>query len=344
MHFGWALLKVIQSVTATWLLIFCCNCMLCFCYLVASESGVIEFRHLRNFSVLAKEQNYQKAAKRLNLAQPSLTRSIQRLESLLGTELLNRGHQSMTLTASGELVLSHSDTILDSVDTLRKELHCLLGKSSGHLLIGASPVPANTIIGPAIGRFIEQHPDVHVELKVATWQQHIQQLLQGKLSLLVTDIKGEALGHDALLQTFNLPSYHAVFCVRKNHPLAVKPELTLADIRHYPLAIPRNLPTGVMESFADLFSPYRDDFAGLLRYDTFQPISAALQHSQMVALAPQVSVIEGQTKPSLCVLSPIDMPPLDVCFSIVMLKKQNCTVTSRFVHQLLSSVAESSIS
>lgn len=305
---------------------------------------MIEFRHLRNFNVLAKEQNYQKAAKRLNLAQPSLTRSIQRLESLLGAELLNRGHQSMSLTASGELVLSHSDTILDSVDTLRKELHYLQGKSSGHLLIGASPVPANTIIGPAIGRFVEQHPDVNVELKVATWQEHIQQLLLGKLSLMVTDITREALGHDALLQAFNLPSYDAIFCTRKTHPLAVKSELTLADIRDYPLAIPRNLPTGVMESFGDLFSPYRDDFAGLLRYDTFQPISSALQHSHMVALAPQISVIEEQKKPLLCALSPIDMPPLAVCFSIVTLKKQSCITTSRFVHQLISSVAELSVS
>jgi DNA-binding transcriptional LysR family regulator len=250
----------------------------------------------------------------------------------------------MTLTASGELVLSHSDAILDCVDTLRKELHYLQGKSSGHLLIGASPVPANTIIGPAIGRFIELHPDVHVDLKVATWQEHIQQLLQGKLSLLVTDIKGEALGHEALLQTFNLPSYHAVFCARKTHPLAVKPELTLADIRDYPLAIPRNLPTGVMESFADLFSPYRVDFAGLLHYDTFQPIKAALQHSQMLALTPQVNLLEGQTKSSLCVLKPIDMPPLDVCFSIVMLKKQNNLAANRFLHLLLSSVTASSVS
>ena len=143
---------------------------------------MIEFRHLRNFTVLAREGNYQKAAQRLNLAQPSLSRSIQRLEDLLGAELLIRGHQAMSLTASGELVLSHSEGIIEGVDTLRKELQYLQGKSSGHLAIGASPVPANTILGPMIGRFIDKFPDVHVELEEGTWQHNLGKLLQGKLS------------------------------------------------------------------------------------------------------------------------------------------------------------------
>lgn len=66
---------------------------------------MIEFKHLKNFQILAKERNFQKAAQKLNLAQPSLSRSIQRLEHLLGTELLLRGSQSTSLTPAGELVL-----------------------------------------------------------------------------------------------------------------------------------------------------------------------------------------------------------------------------------------------
>lgn len=296
---------------------------------------MIEFRHLRNFQVLASERNYQKAAQRLNLAQPSLTRSIQRLESLLGTELLNRGHQSMSLTASGELVLSHSDSILKSVDVLRKELHYLQGKSSGYLTIGASPVPANTILGPTIGRFIEQYPDVHVEIEVGAWQSQLNKLLKGQLALLITDTRGEDIGNDAVVQSFDLPAFKAVFCTRKDHPLLAQSMITLADIRSFPIAIPRNLPTGVAEQFGDLFFQYRDDFAGLLHYDAFTPIKGALLHSSMVALTPQIAILEDGFRESLQIIVPDDMPQLDVCFSVVLLRKHTSMAVSRFLQLLL---------
>ncbi|MGL6123382.1 MAG: LysR family transcriptional regulator [Shewanella sp.] len=307
-------------------------------FLCVNEVGgwfVIEFRHLRNFRVLAKERNYQKAAQRLNLAQPSLTRSIQRLESLLGAELLIRGHQSMSLTPSGELVLSHSDHILQSVDNLRIELQYLQGKSSGYLAIGASPVPANTLLGPLIGQFIEQYPGVHVDLEVGPWQSQLDKLLKGQLSLIVTDISGDSIGHEAMVQCFNLPSFNAVFCTKKNHPLASRHELTLADIRQFPLAIPRNLPAGVSELFGDLFLPFREDFSGLLHYDAFPPIKGVLMHSPMVALTPQIALLEENCRDALHILTPIDMPPLNVCFSVVMLRKQTSVATSRFLRLLL---------
>ena len=301
---------------------------------------MIEFRHLKHFSVLAKERNYQKAARILNLAQPSLTRSIQRLESLLGTELLIRGHQTMSLTATGELVLSHSEGIIGGVDVLRKELQYLQGKSSGHLAIGSSPVPANTILGPSVGRFIEQYPDVHLELEVGTWQNNLRKLLQGKLDVIVTDVKGEELGYEALVQSFNLPSYNAVFCARKDHPLAEKEQLTLADIRHFPIAIPRNLPPKVMDKFDDLLFQYRSDFAGLLHYDSFPTVKGALLNSSMVALTPQVGLLNEDHQEILHIFKPVDMPKLDVCFSIVMLRKQVTLAASRFLELILSNAGE----
>ena len=244
----------------------------------------------------------------------------------------------MALTATGKLVLDHCEGIINGVDVLRKELQYLQGKSSGHLVIGASPVPANTILGPSVGRFIDQYPDVHLELEVATWQKNLQKLLQGKLSLLVTDVKGEELGNEALVQSFNIPSYNAVFCARKDHPLTAKSDLTLADIRQFPIAVPRNLPPGVMDMFGDLFFQYRSDFAGLLHYDAFPPIKGALLNSPMVALTPQVALLDDELKETLHIFRPDDMPELDVCFSVVMLRKQVSVAAARFLELMISDV------
>ncbi|WP_133181566.1 LysR family transcriptional regulator [Shewanella decolorationis] len=296
---------------------------------------MIEFKHLKNFQILAKERNFQKAAQKLNLAQPSLSRSIQRLEHLLGAELLLRGNQSTSLTPAGELVLSHSQHILQNVENLRKELQYMQGKSSGYLSIGASPVPANTILGPILGRFFEQYPDIHIDLEVGAWQQQLEKLLRGELTLLITDVEGEIIGHESAIQSFNLPSFEAVFCTRVGHPLTYLDHLTLEDIRNYPLAIPKNLPYGVSEQFGDLFNKYRTDFSGLLHYDSFPPIKGALLHSQIVALTPQITLFDDDIKNAVRIITPVDMPKLNVFFSVVMLKKQISIPTKRLLSFLL---------
>lgn len=111
--------------------------------------------------------------------------------------------------------------------------------------------------------------------------------------------------------------------------------LTLEDIRKYPLAIPKNLPYGVSEQFGDLFNKYRNDFSGLLHYDSFPPIKGALLHSQIVALTPQITLFDDDIKHAVRVITPIDMPKLNVFFSVVMLKNQISAPAKRLLSLLL---------
>ncbi|MCL2915845.1 LysR family transcriptional regulator [Shewanella corallii] len=283
----------------------------------------MELRHLKHFMVLARVRHFNRAATELNLAQPSLSRSIQKLESLLGVKLLDRNAKTVKLTAYGELVQSHGEKILLSVDCLKEELDAMKGLNTGELVVGASPIPATSILGPVIGEFVRRHPLIGVDLKVDSWQPLYNSLIKGQLSLFIAETKGTGLDKCDDVDLLPLPEFSAVFCCRAGHPLLGKPgPLTMSDLRCYPLAIPRNLPASMFEIFGDLFSKERADFAGLVRFDQFQPIKASLQNCDMLAITPEIAIRDELAEHELISLNPLDMPELKAHFSVVTLKGQ----------------------
>src|SRR3954471_15615149 len=72
----------------------------------------MELRHLRYFVAVAEERNFTRAAQRLNIAQPPLSRQIQQLEEALGVQLLERGSRPLKLTETGKFFYSHAAQLL----------------------------------------------------------------------------------------------------------------------------------------------------------------------------------------------------------------------------------------
>ena len=81
----------------------------------------MELRHIRYFKAVAEEKNFTRAAEKLAIAQPPLSRQIQDLEAELGTQLFIRSPHKVTLTEEGELILQYASQILDLVTVLRKK-------------------------------------------------------------------------------------------------------------------------------------------------------------------------------------------------------------------------------
>lgn len=297
----------------------------------------MELRHLKHFMVLARVRHFNRAATELNLAQPSLSRSIQKLESLLGVKLLDRNAKSVKLTPYGELVFSHGEKILGNVHQLKEELGAMKGLNTGELVVGASPIPATSILGPVIGEFVRRHPLIGVDLKVDSWQPLYNSLIKGQLSLFIAETKGTGLDKCDDVDLLPLPEFRAVFCCRPGHPLMGLPgAITMADLRRYPLAIPRNLPASMFDIFGDLFNRDREDFAGLVRFDQFQPIKASLQNCDMVAITPEIAIRQELNEHELLALVPGDMPELKASFSVVTLKgKTQSPGASEFLTCLL---------
>src|SRR5215831_4651976 len=101
----------------------------------------MELRHMRYFVAVAEERNFTRAAGRLHLAQPSLSRQIRNLEQELGVSLLHRGKGGLTLTAAGNEYLAQARKLLaDSADAIR--VTQAVGRSERRRLVIGSVEPA----------------------------------------------------------------------------------------------------------------------------------------------------------------------------------------------------------
>ncbi|MEZ9138864.1 MULTISPECIES: LysR family transcriptional regulator [unclassified Shewanella] len=289
----------------------------------------MELRHLKHFLVVADLKHFHRAALELNLAQPSLSRSIQKMEDLLGAKLLERTSRSVTLTPFGEVVVEHGSRIVRDVEYLKREIKAIQGLETGELMVGASAIPLNSIVGPSIGQFINTFPNVNVELKVGNWLSLYQKLCKAEVSLFIAETKATELDLRDDIEVIPLPSFQAVFCCRAGHPLTDKPQVTLDDIKQYPIAIPSALPKPLFDQFGDLFSKYRDDFSGLVKFEQFQAIKESLTECDLVALAPDISIVREVESQSLVELPVMDIPDIKASFSIVYLKNRRLTPAAK---------------
>lgn len=83
---------------------------------------MIETRLLRNALMLAEHRNFARAAKALNISQPTLSRSIQLLEKIVGERLFDRDSRTILTTQAGEIILKHARIILSSSHAMLEEI------------------------------------------------------------------------------------------------------------------------------------------------------------------------------------------------------------------------------
>ena len=108
----------------------------------------IDFELLRSFCVLAEERHFGRAAKRLNISQPPLSRRIQRLEELLGCKLLERTQRRVELTAAGLVFMTEADVSI----FMRREL------ANGKTVVLRKPVDEQQILD-VISHFVDADID-----------------------------------------------------------------------------------------------------------------------------------------------------------------------------------------
>jgi DNA-binding transcriptional LysR family regulator len=132
-----------------------------------------QFSELTAFVAVAQHRNFTKAATHLGLSPPSLSQTVRSLESRLGVRLLNRTTRSVALTAAGERLLAHMEPLLEGIDKAADAINQFRDKPMGSLRLTASRFAAVMIVGPLIGSFLTEYPDIRVELFVDDSQSDI---------------------------------------------------------------------------------------------------------------------------------------------------------------------------
>lgn len=212
-----------------------------------------EARHLRSFIVVAEELHFGRAAKRLNVAQPTLSRRIRLLEEQLGAELFDRGNQPIRLTAAGSafaedarLALNHSRRALEQGRrAARGEL--------GHLTVGAISWANNAVVPSALRAFRARAPTVSLELYTTSPRAQVEGLHDRRLDVGFSAFARWMKGRPGL-QVEPLLEEPMVALVPQDHPLARGSSISLADLAAERLVVLADVATpGLVDKQVSVF-------------------------------------------------------------------------------------------
>jgi DNA-binding transcriptional LysR family regulator len=192
----------------------------------------MELRQLRYFVAVAEEGNISRAAKKIFLTQPALSRQIKALEDEIGQCLLERQAHSIRLTPVGEALLREARELLQRSNQMLERV-----RSAGRgvrLRVGYAPSLAAGILSAAVENFTQAHPNARVELFDLSTKEMLAGLESGTLDVALTvGQRGETRG---LTWT---PLVRAAWqlAVSRNHPLARKSRITPAEVAREPLLV-----------------------------------------------------------------------------------------------------------
>ncbi|THC51907.1 LysR family transcriptional regulator [Streptomyces sp. A1499] len=187
----------------------------------------IELRHLRAFLAIADEGNVTRAAARLRLSQPALSRTLRQLEDQLGARLVDRSTHHLELTARGRVFRDKAAAALAAVETALDPA----GLGGWPLRLGHTWAALGDHTVPLLRRWDETRPDVPLELLRV--DDRTAGLTRGEVDVALLRGTVTAAG----LRTEPLRHEERVAVMPADSPLAALPRVTLADLAAHPLAL-----------------------------------------------------------------------------------------------------------
>ncbi|MGC9535687.1 LysR family transcriptional regulator [Streptomyces sp. UG1] len=193
----------------------------------------VHVRDLRYFVTVAEELHFTRAAERLYVSQPALSKQVRALERQVGAELFRREARGVVLTEAGAALLPHARRVLDAWS----EGVGALAAVRGTLVVGMSTSPGRGGLLPAIrSRFTAAHPDSVLRLRQVSWEDPTAGLADGAADVAFVWLplpEADRYGWTVVAEEARLVA------LPEGHPLASRPEVDFAELLDEPfLALP----------------------------------------------------------------------------------------------------------
>ena len=192
----------------------------------------MELRQLRYFVAVAETGNISRAAQKIFLTQPALSRQIKALEEEIGQCLLERQAHSIRLTPAGEAMLREAREVLQHAEQAVERVRA--SAAGRRLRIGYAPSLASGLLAPAVASFTQVHPGTRVELSDLSTGEMLSGLESRKLDVVVTVEPG---GETRSLKWVPLVRSPWQLAVGTTHRLAGRSRVKPAELAQEPLLV-----------------------------------------------------------------------------------------------------------
>jgi DNA-binding transcriptional LysR family regulator len=187
----------------------------------------MDIRQLSYFIEVARQRSFSKASQHLHLSQPTLSKMVKTLEDELGALLFNRSTRRIELTDAGELVLSHAQHIINSLDNLRSAMADLKNIKTGKIKIGLPPLIGASFFPKIIGEFHHLYPNIDIQLIEEGGKMIEKALLEGGIDLGVVVLPVD----EEVFEVVPLVERELVLIVNSSHHLAKRSQVSFRDLR-----------------------------------------------------------------------------------------------------------------
>lgn len=184
----------------------------------------MELLQLKYFQTVARLEHMTKAAEQLQIAQPSLSKTISRLEEDLGVELFDREYRKISLNAAGKVFLNRVDRAFAELNEGQRELNQFMDQDQKSITLAVT-IPR--VLPSLLGSFLSKHPDVRFQQFLKSVSSMKKMLLEGELDYCISSIpiEGEGIRWEPLI------TEEIFLIVPPNHQLAERESVRLEEVK-----------------------------------------------------------------------------------------------------------------
>jgi DNA-binding transcriptional LysR family regulator len=192
----------------------------------------MELRQLISFYHVARLRSVSKAARTLDLGQPTVTTHLRKLEDEFAITLFDRIKRPIQLTSEGSTLLELVTPVVQAVDTLKTQMD--YSEHRGSFVVGAYPDLVMHHLPPGIQSFSKNYPDVRIQLLARPYSPLIRLIKSGEIDLAFC---GPPPSDDQSLEFQELFDYDVVVMTPLGHPLLERDKIALKDLAAWPLIL-----------------------------------------------------------------------------------------------------------
>jgi len=245
----------------------------------------VELRHLRYFVAVAEMENVSRAALKVHVSQPALSRQIRDLEDELGFSLLERTAKSVRLTDAGRAFLDNARALLQNADDAVTKARAVASAEPTELHVGYSPTPSAEILPKTLRAFQRKMPNVHVRSHDWSNKDILDGIRDGRLQLglIVPPTKASALRDVRYEELF-----HERVCVAvaPQHPFARRRAIPITEVAAEPLiGLTREDYPSYYDYLSIIFSKVKQKPRVVEEHDSFSGIISAVEAGTGVTMS-----------------------------------------------------------
>ena len=248
--------------------------------------AAVELRHLRYFVAVAEAENLSRAALKLHVSQPPLSRQIRDLEDELGFLLLKRTAKSVSLTQAGRTFLNEARAVLQHADEAVTKARAVARAEPTELHVGHSPTPFAEILPKTLRAFQRKMPNVHIRLHDRSNKDTLYGIRDGRLELgLITAPPKDSSLRD--LRYEELFRQRVCVAVAPQHPFARRRNVPLIEAAAESLiCLTREDYPNYYDYFSIIFSKVKQKPRVIEEHDSMSGIMSAVEAGTGVAIGP----------------------------------------------------------